>query len=199
MDRNTIFTVKNRSGGSVIYSIKEDGIRREFHPGEEKRISFEELEKLSFQPGGRILIERYLQITDKEVTDSLNITTEPEYYMSEADIKELILHGSQDAFLDCLDFAPVGVIDLIKRMAVSLPCNDIMKRRAIKEKTGFDVDKAIQHVEEEREGIEEVAQISTRRVKVNTTSPVETESVRRTSVVEEATTTTPKYKVISTQ
>jgi hypothetical protein len=193
MEKNAVFTVKNRSDGKVIYTIKEDNIRREFQPGETRdNISFNELEKLSFQPGGRELIARYLQITNKEVTNILNIPTELEYYMSEADIRELILHGSLDAFLDCLDFAPVGVLDLVKKFAVALPCNDIAKRRAIKEKTGFDVDAAIRHIEEEKEDDNTVeTPVATRRVQ-----PAATETGRRVKSEEVP---TPKYKVISTQ
>lgn len=184
--KNRVFNCKNRSYGTIIYSIKEDNIRREFHPGETKEISFNELEKLSFQPGGRELIERYLQITDKEVTEKLNITTEPEYYFSEDEIKDLILNGSLDAFLDCLDFAPVGVLDLIKKMAVTLPCNDIAKRRAIKDKLGFDVNKAIVHIEEEKDNDEvETQVVTTRRVKVE-----EPKSERRSI---------PNYKVVNEQ
>lgn len=190
MDRNTVFTVKNRSDGKVIYVIREDNIRREFQPGEARdNISFEELEKLSFQPGGRELIERYLQITNKEVTNTLNIATEPEYYMSEADIKELLLNGSLDAFLDCLDFAPIGVLDLVKKLAVVLPCNDLAKRKAIKEKLGFDVSKAIAHIEAEQEEEEPATSITqTRRVKVETE---ESSASKRRSV--------PNYKVVSEQ
>jgi hypothetical protein len=94
MDKNISFSVKNRSNGKVVYSIKEDNIRRELYPGQEITVSFKELEKLSFLPGGRELIERYLQIVNKEVTQALNITTELEYYMSEAEIKNLLLFGS---------------------------------------------------------------------------------------------------------
>jgi len=36
--------------------------------------------------------------------------------------------GSLDEFLDCLDFAPEGVTDLIKTLAVELPLNDVAKR-----------------------------------------------------------------------
>ena len=71
--------------------------------------------------------------------------------MSEEQIAELILSGSQDAFLDCLDYAPVGVIDLLKKYAVSLPMTDINKREALKQKTGFDVDKAIAMMKAEQE------------------------------------------------
>ena len=65
--------------------------------------------------------------------------------MSEQQIVELILNGSYDAFLDALDFAPIGVIDLIKKFSVSLPITDMQKRQALKDKTGFDVDKAIEN------------------------------------------------------
>ena len=71
-----------------------------------------------------------------------------------------------DAFLDALDFAPIGVIDLIKSMAVSLPLTDYNKRQALKEKTGFDVDKALDHMREEKEeeGGEKLAAAAQRRV-----------------------------------
>ena len=70
--------------------------------------------------------------------------------MSAFQINDLLLNGSLDAFLDALDFAPIGVIDLIKTLSVQLPLTDLNKRRALKEKTGFDVDRALVHMEEER-------------------------------------------------
>lgn len=145
-----MYIVKNRSASMVVYKIPEDGIRREFAPGESKKISYSELEKLSYQSGGRALMANFLQITDETVTENLNIHTEAEYYMSEEQIIELIKTGSLDAFLDCLDYAPVGVIDLLKKYAVALPVTDINKRQALKEKTGFDVDVAIKNAEAEK-------------------------------------------------
>jgi hypothetical protein len=70
----------------------------------------------------------FLQIADENVTNDLNIKTENEYYMSEEQIIELLREGSLDAFLDCLDYAPVGVMDLVKKYSVSLPLNDVEKR-----------------------------------------------------------------------
>ena len=147
---NKMYNVKNRSASMVVYRIPEDGIRREFAPGESKKIGYSELEKLSYQSGGRALMANFLQIEDESVTDNLNIRTEAEYYMSEDQIVDLIKSGSLDAFLDCLDYAPVGVIDLLKKYAVSIPMNDIQKRKALKEKTGFDVDVAIRNMEAEK-------------------------------------------------
>ena len=51
---------------------------------------------------------------------------------------------SLDQFLDCLDFAPDVIKDMIKDFSVKLPLNDMEKRKAIQEKLGFDVTKAIE-------------------------------------------------------
>ena len=150
INQDTMYNVKNRSSSTVVYRIPESNLRREFAPGETKRIAFGELEKLTYQSGGRELLEQFLQIVDEDVTNNLNVHREIEYDMSEAQVRELLLNGSLDAFLDALDFAPIGVIDLMKSMAVSLPLTDLNKRKAMKEKTGFDVDKALQHMDEEK-------------------------------------------------
>lgn len=145
------FIVKNRSTSRVIYQIPSMNIRREFAPGESMKISLDELKKFMFEPGARALMENFLQIRVDEVLNEFNINTQPEYFLDEQQIKDLLLTGSLDAFLDCLDFAPIGVIDLIKTYAVALPLSDYNKRQALKEKIGFDVDAALQHKKEEAE------------------------------------------------
>ena len=174
INQNTIYNVKNRSSSVVVYRIPEDNIRREFAPGEVKKISFGELEKLTYQQGGREMLEQFLQIVDEVATSNLNVHREIEYDMSENQVRDLLLKGSLDAFLDALDFAPIGVIDLIKSMSISLPLTDLNKRKALKEKTGFDVDKALIHLEEERAEENENATPSAapeRRVKTEAPAP----------------------------
>ena len=146
-----MYRVKNRSAGVVIYRIPEDNIRREFMPGETKAINIKELEKLSYQPGGQMMMNNFLQIQSAEAQRELNIPVEQEYNYSEQDIIRVMENGTLDEFLDMLDFAPQGVLDLVRRFSVSLPLNDIQKRRALKEKTGFDVNAALTHIEEEKE------------------------------------------------
>ena len=148
---STMYRVKNRGASTVVYKIADKGIRREFKPGQVISISSEELEELTFQPGGTLILSQFLQILDLEGIQAARIKTEPEYHMSEADIAKLITSGSLDAFLDALDFAPIGVIDLIKKLSITIPMTDIPKRKALKEKTGFDVDAALKHQEEDRE------------------------------------------------
>ena len=191
INENTMYNVKNRSSSVVVYRIPETNLRREFEPGEIKRVSFGELEKLTYQPGGRELLENFLQILEEEVTTDLNVHREIEYDMSEAQVRDLLLSGSLDAFLDALDFAPIGVIDLIKTMSVQLPLTDLNKRRALKEKTGFDVDRALVHVEEER-----MAEMQKNPNKIDTADAAPTRRVK-TEEPQATRRTNSNYKVVN--
>lgn len=188
---NTMYKVKNRSSGKVTYSVVYNGnkIHQVYNPGEVKVVPYEELRQLSYQHGGPELIYNYLQVGRPEVLEDLNIVPEPEYYMSENEIKELLQTGSMDAFLDCLDFAPMGVIDLIKKYSVELPLGDFNKRRAIKEKLGFDVDAAIKNNEASKEETKK-AETPTRRVVEKKEEVVQSAPARRT---------TPKYNIVNKQ
>ena len=183
MESSKILKVKNRSASLAVYSIPEINIRREFAPGETKNITYGELEKLSYQPGGRAIMQNFLQIIDPEATGDLGINREPEYDLSEQQIVDLMTKGSLDAFLDCLDFAPVGVIDLIKKFSVSLPLNDINKRDALKKKTGFDVTVALANMQKEKEDM-------------NTPTVENKERRVKTESAPEGRRTTPKYNVV---
>ena len=164
----TTCLVKNRGASHVSYRIPEDGIRRSFAPGETKEISYQELEKLTFQPGGMMILTNYLQIIEQEALNTFGIYTEPEYHMSETDVANLIKTGTLDAFLDALDFAPVSVVELIKKLSIDIPLMDMNKRKALKEKTGFDVDAALRHIEEEKEDDQKtILKTTERRVKTD--------------------------------
>ena len=143
MENKKIVEVKNRDSGYVGYSIRDLGIWRNFAPGEIKRIPLEELESLQYAPGGEYTLKHLLMINDKDALSALNITTEPEYFYTEAEVKELLAKGSLDQLKDCLDFAPEGVIELIKKIAVETELPDTLKRAAISKRTGFNIDNAI--------------------------------------------------------
>ena len=168
--------VKNRGAATVIYTIPEMGVRREFTPGEIKEIPQKELQALSYVPGGEEIITNFLQVTDSAALNAMNISVEPEYFYDEEKIKDLLVNGSMDQFLDTLDFAPESVLELIKAYAVSLPLNDSAKREAIKIKLHFDVDNvlkmqtAIANDESMGEGADITATGKTRRTTVSTAS-----------------------------
>ena len=156
VDKDKIIKVTNRDKGSVGYIIPDLGnLNRQFQPGETKDLTFEELQKLSWVPGGMYILQNCLIIDDEDAIEELLGSVEPEYYYTEKNVKYLLQYGTLDEFLDCLDFAPIGVLDMIKDLAVELPLNDVQKREAIKDKLGFDVDFAVEMERSANEGSEE--------------------------------------------
>ena len=146
LEKTQLVKVRNRDTGIVSYSIPDLGnLTRTFRPNELKEITVEELIKLHYVGGGDYILKNCLLIEDKDVLKEIldGGSVEPEYFYTEKEITQLLLYGSLDEFLDCLDFAPAGVIEIIKDLAVKLEINDIQKRNAIFEKTGLNVNSAI--------------------------------------------------------
>ena len=168
IEKDTLIKVKNRDSGTVGYTIPELGnLHRSFSKGETKEITMDELRKLSYISGGKILLQNYLIVQNQDaLKELLSDDVEPEYYYGEEEIKKLLLTGSNDQLLDCLEFAPEGVIGLVKDLAVSLKINDISKRNIILEKTGFNVTNAITINEETIEDEGEEAKSSRRSAPV---------------------------------
>lgn len=188
LDKDTIIKVTNRDSGSVGYSIPELGIRRKFAQGEVKELTMNELRKLSYLPGGQVILKDCLIVHNEEALRELNPDYEPEYFYTEEDIKKLLLTGTQAEFLDCLDFAPEGVIELLKQLAVKLEINDLAKRNAIMDKTGFNVTRAIEINHESKEVEESEVNTKQRRAAAPKVNTVEPEAVGRRTVA-------PKYGI----
>lgn len=143
MNKDTLIKVTNRDTGRVGYTIPELNVRRQFAPKETKEITFGELSQLSYIPGGMAMLSQYLVIKDDEAIKELLNGVEPEYFYDENDIIRIMTQGSLNEFLDMLDFAPKGVLEIVKDLAVSLPLDNMSKREAILEKLEFDVTNAI--------------------------------------------------------
>ena len=176
IEKDTLIKVKNRDSGTVGYTIPELGnLHRSFSKGETKEIPMDELRKLSYISGGKILLQNYLIVQNQDaLKELLSDDVEPEYYYGEEEVKKLLLTGSNDQLLDCLEFAPEGVIGLVKDLAVSLKINDISKRNIILEKTGFNVTNAIAINEETIEGEGEEVKSSRRSAPVTVEKSDET-------------------------
>ena len=140
--KENLVEVTNRNNGTTGYTLS-NGLHRNFNIGETKKISMDELNELNVTPGGEYLLRNYLIINDKAALDFLNMDPEPEYYYTEDKVRQLLLEGSVEQLEDCLNFAPRGVIDLVKSVAVKLEIPDVRKRDLITEKTGFNVGNAI--------------------------------------------------------
>lgn len=185
LQKEDLIQIKNITNSRVGYLIPDlNNLHRNFMPGETKTVTFDEVKKLAFTPGGEVLLRNHLTIDNKEALQEILGDVEPEYFYTKEDVESLLSTGTIDQFMDFLDFAPEGMINLAKDLAVSMEIIDVRKREAIKNKTGFDVTKAIS-INHETE-IEDNEEEKTRRTApINQTS--ESTSVRRTAP--------PKYKV----
>ena len=191
LEDKVILEVTNRDNGTVGYTIPDLGINRTFQAEETKKITMEELRKLSYLPGGEYILRNCLVIKDNDAIEELLGEVEPEYTYTEEDVKNLLLTGSLDELKDCLDFAPKGVVELVKKYAVELKINDIAKRKAIKDATGFNVDMAVYINEETSE--ERPEEKKERRVRTVSNQEVKASTGRRTAAP------TSKYKITSIQ
>lgn len=181
-----LVNVKNRSNNTVIYSIPDGNVRQTFAPGQVKQISVDELQKLTYQPGGSEIIAGYLLIEDRKVLNKIMGVPQPEYWLDEAGVIRLLNEASMDEFLDCLDFAPPGVLDMIRQKAVELPLNDNRKREAIKEILKYDVTAVIQHEQEVKAEEDKGEEPVEKKRRVGVEEPVATpaaEKQRRYKVV----------------
>lgn len=193
---NETVKVLNRFLGQTTYVIPELHVRRTFQRGAEQEVPFKELQYLKYQAGGEEMLRNILMIEDEEALEKLVGDVEPEYHYTESDVENLLLNGSLEQLEDALDFAPLGVIELIKEKAVSLKLSDINKRDAIAKKTEFNVTKAINNIELEKKAEQEEAN--------NTTDKKENLSGRRTqpmakidnNVPERRVPATSKYKIL---
>lgn len=172
-------TVTNRNNGTTGYTLT-NGFRRQFAIGQSKDIDIAELKELIGIPGGEYILQNYLVIEDQAALSYLNLHTEPEYFYTEKEIKELLLQGSLEQLEDCLNFAPEGVLDLIQSIAIDIKLPDVRKRDLIFKKTGFNISNALM-VNQVLEG--DNAQVVEEK-KTRKAAPIKTAPERKT---------TPKY------
>lgn len=152
LDNNFEIEVINRYNGITGY-VLDDGnerIVRSFEPKEKKMITMGELRKLSFKAGGPAILKGYLVVKNEEAIKELLGGVEPEYFYTEDEVIALLTSGSLDQLMDALDFAPIGVVEMIKDFAVAMEINDMSKRQAIIAATGFNVNAAIENNKAER-------------------------------------------------
>lgn len=197
LEDNTIITVLNRNNGSTGYGIPEMNLHRKFAPGETKKISMDELRKLSYQTGGDYLLNNYLVMFNEEAVAELIGDVEPEYYYTEEDIQNLLVNGSLDQLDDCITFAPKGVVDLVKSIAVKIKLNDMNKRELIFNKTGFNPDNAIKNNKYAEDAEKKEKEV--KKVRKATIPGQESETVVESAepATPQRKTSVPKYKVVS--
>lgn len=162
LDNKTLVKIKNRYNGFVTYSVPDmNNLTRTFSPNETKaQITVEEIRMLNGQTGGRRLLEDFLVIVEpQELIEELfpgKLDTQPEYAYGDKEITYMLESATVDAFKDFIDFAPLGILEIVKEKAVSLPLQSYDKRQYMLEKLDYDVDAAIKNDRDSKEG-EEIA------------------------------------------
>lgn len=182
----SVVNVTNRNNGYTGYVIPDLNRRRNFAPGETKKIELDELRQLSYIDGGEYLLKNYFIIDNKDALSQLNLEVEPEYFYTEDKIKDILFNGSLDQLEDTLNFAPNGVLELIKQIAVKEEIPDTRKRKLINDKTGLNVDNAI-YINELMNTEEEKKPEETRKV------PTDEHPVRKVAIPAD------KYKIVNTK
>ena len=108
----------------------------------------QELRILNFTTGGAVLIRDFLNIGNQELRQEFGLDPDQiEYDWTQADVDRVLTTGSMEELEDALDFAPEGIVDMIKSRAVALRIPDMNKRNAIYKKTGADINMQIQYAE----------------------------------------------------
>ena len=189
-----IVEISNKINGVVAYTIPErNNLVRHFNPYEHKKVEMEELRALSYNNGGRRLMESYLTIHNKEALEELLGEVEPEYFYTTEDIHKLLESGTIAQFEDFLNFAPEGTVEQMKDIAISTRLNDNRKREMIKKKLGFDISNAIRLLEADAEKVAEPEK-KTRKAAPIKEEP--SEPTRKAAPITAETFTDRKYNVV---
>lgn len=193
VSKDKIIELTNRDHGSVGYRIPDLNIHRTFSAGETKKVTFNEIEQLSWVDGGKALLKHYLIIQDPEAAEEILGEVQPEYFYTQKDVKKLLTEGTLDQLKDTLEYGPKGVIDLVKQEAVELKLNNNAMRDEIQKTTHFNVTNAINNDLISKENNENEAATTQRRSEpITATKSNSTTSGRRSEPITES-----KYKVVS--
>ena len=98
-----------------------------FVPGESKDLSEQELNALWQIDGGASLLRNELMVQDEEWVNKMMPYAPIEYFWLVSDVDKCILEDSLELFKETLEYAPTGVIDLIKARAWQLPMTDLIE------------------------------------------------------------------------
>lgn len=157
MDLNKKVSVRNRAKGSISYTIDSLRVTRVWTgTGTVINIPINELIELTTIPGGQKLLDKYLVIEDAEALTAIyDYDLAPEYAYGEAEIDYLLHAGTNEQLLDALDYAPQGVLDLIRGMAIKQIPDTTAKVNAINEKFQINLTTLIANAADDTETKEE--------------------------------------------
>lgn len=152
LEDKELVEVRNLVGHMVVYKIDELNRRVVFNPFETKKVPVDELRRLNYQHGGRVLLHDYLCVQNYELREEFGIDPSVvEYDWTLQDIDAALTSRPIDELLDALEFGPEGIKNMLVDRAVELKIPDTNRRRAIQDITGVDVNNMINFKEQAEE------------------------------------------------
>lgn len=136
--------IKNRSNTTASYALENLSIRRQLRPGEEIEITKAEFKELLYLRGGSTFIREYLLIS-QDIAEEFDLEFEPEFWLDEAQVAALIEKGSYAQLASCLDFAPTGVLEIVKNYALKGKPLTSDKKELINSKLKINIDTMLQN------------------------------------------------------
>lgn len=64
--KDTMIKVKNKFGGIVGYDVPDTNLHRNYYPNQTREVTYDELEKVFYSPGGEVILRDYLEIENEE-------------------------------------------------------------------------------------------------------------------------------------
>lgn len=173
-----IVPVKNLMSYQVGYRTL-NGVSRHFAPHQVINITAGELRELTYERGGLILLQNYLQVGNKKLAQEFGISDDMvEYNWTEKNIIDALTTSDIDILLDALDFAPDGIVEELKNKAIELEISDNNRINAINKRLGVDINQIIKNRHVYDDDTTETAEKPKQR---RSTSKTTTTSRRRTT------------------
>nr|DAF55227.1 MAG TPA: hypothetical protein [Siphoviridae sp. ctZHD14] len=183
IDNAEIVPVKNLMSYQVGYKTL-NGVSRHFAPHQVINITAGELRELTYERGGLILLQNYLQVGNQKLAQEFGISSDMiEYNWTEKDVIDALTTSDIDILLDALDFAPDGIVEELKNKAIELEIADNNRIMAINKRLGVDISQIIKnkHVYDKTTDTDKAEQPKQRR---STTAKTTTTRRRTTKKVE---------------
>lgn len=171
---NEKILVQNLTDNDVIYIDDNGGISRRivFHSQQTMPFEKDMIERMRYDRGGSVLLKDFLSVKDEEIRTEIGIPADQiEYDWTAADVKELLINGSDDALRDALEFGPKAIQELIVSQAVSLPLGNRDKVNIISEMTDKNIESMIKNKLDFEKGKEAPAPKTGRRVQSTKAEP----------------------------
>lgn len=149
VSNNKLIEVRNMMDHKQVLIDKNTRSRYVFGAQQTKTITAGELRSMAYVPGVlTMLLDGKLRIQNRELCEEFNVPTDvPEYDLTIAEIDDILLNKEADYLLDALDWAPEGILELIKRRAIELKLPDVAKRKYISDRLECNVDEMIRNAE----------------------------------------------------